>query len=77
MSYIPFHQKRKENSTQGSSIKTRVAERSVEFIWFLCGPNELELKKCIRIYSDDRISIYVHILCIFSRYRRDTKENRK
>jgi hypothetical protein len=48
-------------------------EEDVEFIWSLCGPNELGLKMFIRTYSDDFISIYVHILCIFSRYRREQK----
>jgi hypothetical protein len=45
----------------------------VEFIWFMCGPNELGQKRCIRTYSDDLISIYVHILCIFRRYSREQK----
>jgi hypothetical protein len=48
-------------------------EGDVEFIWFVCGPNELGLKRCIHTYSDDLISIYVHILCIFRRYRREQK----
>jgi hypothetical protein len=46
---------------------------NVEFIWSVCGPNELWLKRCIHTYSDDLISIYVHILCIFRRYGREQK----
>jgi hypothetical protein len=45
----------------------------VEFIWSVCEPNELGLERCIRIYSDDLIYIYVHILCIFKRCRREQK----
>jgi hypothetical protein len=45
----------------------------VEFIWSVCGPNELGLKRYIHTYSDDFISIYVHILCIFRIYRREQK----
>jgi hypothetical protein len=52
-------------------------EGDVEFIWSVCEPNELRLKMCIRTYSDDLISIYVYILCIFRRYKRNTKENKK
>jgi hypothetical protein len=48
-------------------------EGDIEFIWSVCGPNELGLKRCIRTYLDDLISIYVHILCIFRRYKREQK----
>jgi hypothetical protein len=53
------------------SLDVRPCVVSVEFIWFERGLNELKMKRCIRIYSDDLISIYVHILCIF------TEENKK
>jgi hypothetical protein len=48
-------------------------EGDVEFIFFVCGPNEFELKRFIHTYSDDLISIYVHILCIFRKYKRKQK----
>jgi hypothetical protein len=48
-------------------------ERDVEFIWSICGPNKLGLKRCIHTYSDDLIFIYVYILGIFRRYRREQK----
>jgi hypothetical protein len=50
---------------------------NVEFKWSVCGPNELGVKRYIHTYSDDLISIYVYILCIFRRYKRNTEENKK
>jgi hypothetical protein len=54
-------------------MEIRTEIEIVEFIWSVCGWNELELKKCIHTYSDDLISIYVHILCIFRTYKREQK----